>query len=810
MVEPFLTLSDEDMTKANSSGTNGGNNNNNATNDLLLDSLMDDLFDLGPNPTQSAPTSPRAHSATAVPPTMTAQEETSSETNADSWRVDNPSNAVHMHVQENAKLPSLNFSVDRKKHSRSPEFDGDASKLAESFLRADSRQSFHASYEQAGALSQTTGTSMHGGHYTNIQERRDSLDADMLEKLLADLDPTPLSEIKKRHAAAQHKQQRKTTSQTAVGQKQPPPPLYTRKAMLPIPTEKISPPVSPETRKRQANQAPPPITNEAEPMQSAVATAAELAAARPKPPVTMTKHTPVAIHRTFGQKSQYGFGSNHVVPSVPRPPLQRPTPVAPSAALSASQHRKMTPPPPTMSKDLTGHGDAYERKKQRAKDARVKLNESIERLSVAIALAGTQSKERRQQWQEIPDSPFQEMSMQIMGDCIDTADSAKKWDRPAFVGSAASLVQGLNAQCEAMMREIMRLRQDGGAPPAPPTTVVSTESLSSESAPTHNTTSPPSPAKRSHTEGASADDESPSAKRAKMDFSIQNPLPVVAMDTEGTQEVWSDPQLRSKIVSFLDPLSLLRCQKVNKTWRTAANQEELWGELCTARFGYFNVRQWRAKLDDEEEGIKAQSSAVYRSMDRANVMGNFQHEGLFLLGEARLPNKVSAWVFLVERSNGETMRSVRRKNELPGNGAYTTLPIVELRTVIQNTGVMNEAVIIREQMQSVDASTRRRGEQLLEVDWDDRFRKATFYLDGTPYKSPDPRTPSGLTRPAELCRLRLFESVVLTTFIHAKGCSTNSKFVQRANFTKILVALDSGVTVPLVVPFPRDASHLMH
>ena len=37
---------------------------------------------------------------------------------------------------------------------------------------------------------------------------------------------------------------------------------------------------------------------------------------------------------------------------------------------------------------------AYERKKLRAKDARVQLNEAIDKLAVAIDLAGSQSKER--------------------------------------------------------------------------------------------------------------------------------------------------------------------------------------------------------------------------------------------------------------------------------------------------------------------------------------------------------------------------------------------------------------------------------
>jgi hypothetical protein len=284
-----------------------------------------------------------------------------------------------------------------------------------------------------------------------------------------------------------------------------------------------------------------------------------------------------------------------------------------------------------------------------------------------------------------------------------------------------------------------------------------------------------------------------------------------AMTTLSTDEgsIFSQWRVSNRIASFLDPISLNRCRGVSQVWHDSSvfSSEVIWQDLAAIRFGYFNVRQWRAKLEDEEEGVVAPSLTLYRSMDRANVMPNFQHEGMFLLGEARLPNKVSAWAFMVERSNGETLRSVRHP-ETAGTGTYTSLPVVELRIVIQNTGCQDNAVVIREQALSVDASTRRRGEQMKEIVWDDRFKKRVLKLDGSPHVIPE--SPTNLDRQPQLCRLRLFETVVLATFIHARGCSTNSKFVQRANFTKILVGLNSGVTVPLVVPFPRDAAHLQH
>ena len=98
---------------------------------------------------------------------------------------------------------------------------------------------------------------------------------------------------------------------------------------------------------------------------------------------------------------------------------------------------------------------------------------------------------------------------------------------------------------------------------------------------------------------------------------------------------------------------------------------------------------------------------------------------------------------------------------------------------------------------------------MVEIDWDDRFKKRILNLDGTPYiaKVSICHTSQSIYR--ELCRLRLYEAVVLETNIHARGCATTSKFVQKSNFTKLLVQIRDGTTVPLVIPFPRDATHLL-
>ena len=656
-----------------------------------------------------------------------------------------------------------------------------------------------------------------------------------------------------------------------------------------------------------------------------------------------------AIFRASEQKSKYGFGRTHVVPSIPPPLLAttttttgtvrkpfRPQPTSngihrttasgqpalassnglassTAAATSSSGSHTAAAGVPTNNNNKVGEKSggnhqfaAYERKKQRAKDARVKLNESIERLSVAISLAGTQSKERADHWMALPSmgsTVCRQAGLDICRECVETCDSAKKWDRPSFVGSAASLIHALNAQCESLMRELATVhqqhesdlgraveqataatseprtqsphqplsdepQQQGGRdsmevvmeasvvnPPEsthhPETNNQNDPNLLETAAFKEQTTdnhpvafdvalrSSPHHTKRREESSpvtTSMDHLASSFKRQKLNEGTeadpQHVMPIHTIeivpndsnqDSTSETAVFSNHRIMTLVASFLDPTSLVRCQRLCKGLNSMGvfTSDMVWQGLATARFGFFNVRQWHAKLDDEDEGITTPSLSLYRSMDRANVMPPFIHDGMFLLGEAQMPHKVSAWVFLVERSNGETLRSTRRRPDLPGKGDYTSLPILELRTVIQNIGCSSSSthhhtynddrISIRNQKITVDASTRRRGEEMKEVDWDDRFQKRLERLDGTPFvprrhhqhTTPPNRTP-------DLAHLGLFESVVIVSFIYARGCSTNSKFVQRSNFSKVLIGLSTGVTMPLVIPFPRDASHLQH
>jgi hypothetical protein len=711
----------------------------------------------------------------------------------------------------------------------------------------------------------------HHHHLPDIEEEKKdpgTMDGDPLASLfVGGVDPTPLEEIHKRDEGRDQHQQQQQQQHYHYGR------LY----QLPIPTQNVSPPQSPSpTRTAAENKvladalatAAAIVTTTAAtravPTAAGPYTTAQLPAASSNTNTTTTAQKPhssiPSIQHAAKQKAQYGFGGNHVVPSIPRPPLSKNQKAScakrssscKSAALSSAgiyststvamsntsasssdsrQHGQQRPPSPTFSttesqaSNQVGAKVAYERKKQRAKDARVRLNDSIDRLGIAINLAGSQSSQRIQQFQ--PADPSNSSSrqtavLQIMQDCVQTADTAKKWDRPSFVGSAALLVQGLNAQCETLMREVLALQEQlgkagGGAaagvanrnhtvalvPPPRAAAVAMETRVSPDKRP-----APFSCQAESGPTASIPNVEVAAAKRQKMELEHSSSDKVAQCSSLEQKANYGsvdfEPKILNRIACFLDPVSLLRCLQTCKAWKESGtfSGEPSWQNLSLVRFGFFNVRQWRDKVD-EDEGVPASAMTLYRSMDYGNVMPHFSHEGMFLLGETRLSGKVSAWTFLVERSNGETLRSVQREASMPGSGMYASLPVVELKTVIQNTGAYDEPIVVRDQIQTVDASTRRRGEEMREIEWDDRFKKRVMRLDGSLLAAQPSHDRCGV-----LCRLKLFEAAVVESYIYARGCTTASKFVKQSNFTKILVCL-GGTTVPLVIPFPRDATGLL-
>jgi hypothetical protein len=484
---------------------------------------------------------------------------------------------------------------------------------------------------------------------------------------------------------------------------------------------------------------------------------------------------------------------------------------------------------------IQNEGASYERKKQRAKDARVKLNESIERLSVAINLAGNQSKQRAQAhayWANKessydnnnnnnnnsssssssslsssalstsnnntkgPISPSVQTGIKgtvtIMEEAGKTADQAKKWERPSFVGSAATIIQNLNAQCEALMRELIDLKklQNDGA-------MQSCQSCRKDRNAGVGVVSDFSHDEIDH--GSSNDVPMRKSKKPKLcheEYKV-NINAIIKRD-----------KMIGIIGSFLDPQSILQFMCVLKSWKVQLDptmkSDLIWSPLCVKRFGAYSVREWLNKDDennfflkgDDANSIRTSHMDLYRQMNVANVKPKCHYEGNINLGGGKINNVACAWITAVERSNGETLRSVLTSTD--GEIKYASVPVVELRILIQNVGIADTAILIPEQIISIDASTKRRGEEMFEITSDERMSKKVYRVDGSIVSSTP--TPNRMNHTiGNLFKLNLFESAILSIFIHAKSCATTTKFRQRANFAKILLNV-RGTTIPLVIP----------
>jgi hypothetical protein len=132
--------------------------------------------------------------------------------------------------------------------------------------------------------------------------------------------------------------------------------------------------------------------------------------------------------------------------------------------------------------------------------------------------------------------------------------------------------------------------------------------------------------------------------------------------------------------------------------------------------------------------------------------------------------------------------------------SYLPIPVVELRLLIQNTGYSRGAIIVPDQQFTVDASTRRKGDKMLEVLGDERFKAQILNVERSPSPSGKPDSQQRESLSHEMCHLRLFESVVISVHIHAIGCSTTAKFCNRSRKIQLLFSID-GTTRPLTIPF---------
>lgn len=535
-----------------------------------------------------------------------------------------------------------------------------------------------------------------------------------------------------------------------------------------------------------------------------------------------------SIAYATAQRSKFGFGGNHKVPSVPAPPPARTgapvartgAPVAripprppgvvvgkpPYAMMPRGPPHILPPLPKAMPKDV-GSTIAYERKKQRAKDARIRLNDAIEELAVAIDLAGAQSKERFNYLTNNgkpsggtavsvggnnPTISKQNHLASLMSNTIKEASSAKKWDRPSFVALSAAMLMSLNAQCEGLMKEVARLKGAANNKQAGPDAVPSCVQLTTSSGESNSDAT-----LRDCGNSNESHSSEPAAKKAKSESPAaeeeQRRCDVV-------RNVTDTPKLVQRIASFLDPSSLCRCLCVAKSWskQNIFQDQDLWLNHCIKRFGATAVRKWQDFEDDEDDKQKSASPNLdlYCRMAERNVKPPCSLEGSAFMGGSNLDGLVSGWVTLMERSNGETSRSVMLNQGSEGKRSYGPIPVVELRILLQNTGYSKGVISFPNQQFACDASTRRKGEKMMEICSDDRFKKRVLHVEKRGREVVSQSKSLG----EEMCSLGLFEYAILSVHIHARGCSTAAKFCNRAKKLQLLVSIN-GTTRPLVIPF---------
>ena len=394
----------------------------------------------------------------------------------------------------------------------------------------------------------------------------------------------------------------------------------------------------------------------------------------------------------------------------------------------------------------------------------MRLNESIEELEGSIDLAGSQSQER---YKYIAHTLMKEGSdknekcthhlARMMDVTIQQAEAAQKFDRPGFIGTGAEIIKSLNAQCEGLMKEVAYMRN-----------LISRRAIV--------------PAV------ANANRSSPQRRVAVVTNSPE--LTPAVPDATG-KELTDAPNLLKSLATFLDPISLVKCSHVSKRWRQidAFRNQDLWQSLCIKRYGISAVRKWQ---DDEDVQANESNTALYFRMSIQNVKPFNSLEAPISLGMSVIRGKAGLWVSLMGRSNGETSRSVLQQR-IGQSGAsaecvYVSVPVVELRLLVQNTGYSDGPVIVPDQQFVVDASTRRTSEKLLEVDTDRRFRRKVISAEGTQSFG------------AEMCRLGLYETAVISCFINARFCNTVGRFCERAKKMQILLSI-GGTTQALPVPF---------
>jgi hypothetical protein len=490
---------------------------------------------------------------------------------------------------------------------------------------------------------------------------------------------------------------------------------------------------------------------------------------------------------------------------------------------------------------------AYERKKSRAKNARLMINESIDKISVAMSAAGTQSKERYDQLVQIeqekqsriaPHVVSQKVSgppkyglshaKSVIMDCASIADGAKKWDRPRFLESSAMMVQAMNSQCEVLMRELISCHEQ--------ISKMNTymRQLQTNSLPRVIETSLTGQSQKPHTNVSKdtfleSEETMNRPKRARVAFSISSSPNASYTVTKEVlcAAVMAERKVMNRIMQFLDTPTKAKCLlRISKSWKRGDcfDIDQLWCDMCSTRLNPSNTGT-EMNSNDTLTNVPSISSSetLFWRMYTAKVMPRFfKSSNMVYLGEGQIAGKALGWTFLVEPSNGETTRSVRSppspllKGLNLGSDETTFLPVIKLWTIVQNVAIAyDEPIIIRDQIVTVDASTRRRTDEMKEIYWDVSYKKRLLNLQGNTkestelsgtFVSSDTFTSCVKCGNKELCHLKLFDAVIIETNIYAKGCPTTSKFLQKSNYIQLLIQVPTMTTMPLVIRFDKDAT----
>ncbi|GMH61741.1 hypothetical protein TrRE_jg4990 [Triparma retinervis] len=232
------------------------------------------------------------------------------------------------------------------------------------------------------------------------------------------------------------------------------------------------------------------------------------------------------------------------------------------------------------------------------------------------------------------------------------------------------------------------------------------------------------------------------------------------------------------VAYFLTPACLGKMRTLGRTFRYAAPflSDSTYRQLSVSRFG--------SKI---KTSSVARLSTPWVDKYRLLISKNTPPTSLIFprqMGSSLSPSP-TAWVTMVERSNGETNRAVLQENK-----QYKALPVVLMRVLIQNTTA--QVLTVNDQLVSVE-SNNASIPSFVEVRSDPRLTKVYKDLSGKPYKK---------VGQDDSVSLRMFESVIMEVNLHCQHCPNETRFLQYAKRMNLIVGIDGTRTVVEIVFFP--------